>query len=184
MKKLVYGIVALAITIGFTGCSKHEPAPKIAKLNVKFVDSKWDGITVPSDEVCGDYNKKGANSPKLLINNLPSTTNKIILIFNDDSFEQMRNGGHGIVSYEVTEGTKSIEVPSVPSETFNLPTNFKVVKAHGGTPWGKTAGAYLAPCSGGRGNSYSMRVEAIHDFNSEEKKPSLLGDAHLKMGIY
>ena len=184
MKKLVYVAAALAITVVLTGCGKYEPVPNMAKLNVKFTDSKWNGRTVPSDEVCGNYNSKGANSPKLLINNLPNTTNKIILTFSDDTFSGMSNGGHGIVSYKVTEGTKSIEVPSIPSETFNLPKNFESVQSHGGTQWGKTAGAYLAPCSGGRGNSYSMMIEAIHDFNSENKKPSLLGDAHLRIGIY
>lgn len=184
MKKLVYGAIVLAIAVGFTGCGKYEPVPNMAKLDVKFADSKWDGRTVPIDEVCGSYNSKGANSPKLLITNLPSTTNKVILTFSDDTFTKMSNGGHGIVSYKVDEGTKSIEIPSFPSETFNLPSNFKSIQSHGGTQWGKTAGAYLAPCSGGRGNSYSMMIEAIHDFNLEDKKPSLLGESRLKMGSY
>jgi hypothetical protein len=156
MKKLVYGVVALAITVGFTGCGKYDPVPNMAKLNVKFADSKWDGKTVPKNEVCGRYNSKDAKTPRLLINNLPSTTNKIILSFSDETYTKMSNGGHGVISYKIIEGTKRIEVPSVQSETFNLPTNFKSVQSHGSAR--NTDGAYLAPCSGGRGNTYSITL--------------------------
>lgn len=182
MKKIVYSVVSLAIIVGFTGCGKYEPVPNMAKLNVKFIDSKWDGDRVPKDEVCSRYNSKSAMSPKLLISDLPSQTNKVILSFSDETYTQMSNGGHGIVSYKVIEGTKSIEVPSFKSETFTLPINFKSIRAHGSSK--NTNGAYLAPCSGGRGNNYSVTVEAIHDFNSDNKKPLLLGTSYLKMGRY
>lgn len=182
MNKLIYGTVALAVVVGFTGCGKYEPVPNMAKLNVKFVDSNWDGTTVPKNEICGRYNSKTAMSPKLLITNLPSQTNEIILSFSDETYTKMSNGGHGVVSYKVSEGIKSIELPSFKSETFDLPTNFKSLVSHRSSR--NTNGAYLAPCSGGRGNIYSVKIEAIHDFNSEDKKPSLLGDAYLKMGKY
>lgn len=183
MKKLIYGVL-LTMLVGLTGCIKNEVKPNMTKLSVNFADSKWNSEKVPSDEVCSDFNLKGAKSPRLLITNLPKRTNKIILTFSDDTFSGMNNGGHGVISYEITGYKKSIVIPSISSETFTLAKNFKSVKSHRGTQWGKTAGAYLAPCSGGRGNTYSVKIEAIHDFNIKDKKPLLLGSDSLVMGIF
>jgi len=182
MKKLIYGAISLAIVGGLTGCGKYQPVPNMTKLNVNFEDSKWDGKNVPQDEVCKKYNSKIASSPSLSINNLPNKTNKIILSFSDETYKPMSNGGHGVVSYQVTEGTKSIKIPSLKSETFTLPTKYKSIQSHNSAR--NTDGAYLAPCSGGRGNTYSIKIEAIHDFNDDDKKPLLLGDSYLKMGTY
>lgn len=182
MKKLSLLVVALIVTLGFIGCSKYEPVPNMTKLNANFVDSKWNGQMIPSNEVCGRYNSVKAMTPKLLITNLPSNTNKIILSFSDETFTPMSNGGHGIISYEVKEGTTKVEIPSVQSETFDLPKNIKSVKSHASTR--NTNGAYLAPCSGGKGNTYSVTIEAIHEFDSKDKKPLLLGESYLRMGKF
>lgn len=182
MNKILSSILVLTIGVVFLGCGKYEPVPNMAKLNVKFLDSKWNGKVVPKSEVCSRYNSTTAKSPKLLISNLPSKTNKVILSFSDETYTKMSNGGHGVLSYKVNEGTKSIELPSFESETFNLPPNFDSLNAHASTR--NTDGAYLAPCSGGRGNVYSLKIQAIHEFKSDEKKPLLLGDAYLKLGTY
>jgi len=182
MKKLIYGVVSLAVISGLTGCGKYQPVPNMTKLNVNFTDSKWDGKNVPQNEVCGRYNSKVASSPSLSINNLPIKTNKIILSFSDETYKPMSNGGHGVVSYKVQKSTKNITLPSFKSETFSLPTNYKSIQAHNSAR--NTDGAYLAPCSGGRGNTYSIKIEAIHDFNNDDKKPLLLGESYLKMGTY
>lgn len=182
MKKTVYTAAALALL--FTGCAKYEPSPNMLTLNTQFADSKWDGKMIPKDEVCSKYNKNGGNTPSITINNLPANTNKIILTFSDNNpSSQMMNGGHGVVSYKLTKASSSVTIPSIKGETFDLPTNFKSERAHRATKWGYPAGAYLPPCSGGKGNLYSVKIEAIQEFSSD-KKPMLLGETNLKIGNY
>ena len=90
----------------------------------------------------------------------------------------MADGGHGVISYKLEKDTKSVIVPAVRGETFNLPTNFKSVIAHRGTKYGKTPGAYLAPCSGGKSHTYTVLIQAV-DKNSLE-----LDTAKLTLGKY
>ncbi|MEA3290621.1 MAG: hypothetical protein U9Q04_10630 [Campylobacterota bacterium] len=183
-KKYITGALALAMAIGFSGCAKYEVLPNKVDIKAKFADAKWDGNRVPKDEICSDYNKNGGHSPKIMITNLPKDTNKIILSFNDESVQRMNHGGHGVVGYKVANSSTNVTIPSIKGETFNLPVNFTSENAHNGGQFGKTPGAYLPPCSGGRGNTYSVNIEAIQEFGSDEKKPMLLGDTKLKMGIY
>ena len=183
-KKYVMGAVALAVALGFSGCGKYEPSPNMVKLKAGFADTKWDGKRVPKDEVCSDFNKKGGVSPQLKITNLPKGTTKVVMSYNDETVQKMNNGGHGIVSYKVNGSDSSIVIPSIKGETFTLPSNFKSKKAHAGTQFGKTPGAYLPPCSGGRGNTYSVLIEAIHEYSEADKKPMLLGDTKLRLGTY
>ena len=188
MKKRFY-ITALFILLNFTACSdtpqqKYEIAKDKAQLNVKFLDKKWDGITVPKDEVCSDHNPKGGESPALVIDNLPTQTNYILLSFSDETFKGMRNGGHGILGYEVTAGTSKLTIPSVKGETFTLPDKFKMVREHQGTQFGKKEGAYLPPCSGGSNNLYTLEIKAIQKPTDPKGAYIVLGDANISLGRY
>ena len=51
-------------------------------------------------------------------------------------------------------------MPSVPGHTFDLPPSFKIIEAHRGPGWDK-AGAYMPPCSGGKGHAYYLTVKSI-----------------------
>lgn len=136
-----------------------------ADLKVDFIDKKWDGVTVPKDEVCSNYNTKAGSTPPLLISNIPSNGAKIIFTYNDKTFTKMDNGGHGILALPIAHNTKSISVPAVAGETFAISKMFEVVEAHTGTRFNKTAGAYLAPCSGGKNNTYTVNISVVDDGN-------------------
>lgn len=136
-----------------------------AELKVEFTDAKWDGITVPKDEVCSDYNLEAGSTPALKISNIPANTAKIVFIYNDKSFTQMDDGGHGVLSYKIQKDLKEVEVPALQGETFELENGFESVTAHTGTRFKKVAGAYLAPCSGGKENTYTVNINAVDENN-------------------
>ncbi|MDY0052778.1 MAG: hypothetical protein RBR65_09585, partial [Aliarcobacter sp.] len=62
-------------------------------LKVEFSDSKWDGVTVPKDEVCSNFNDKAGSTPPFKISNIPAGTAKIVFIYSDKTFTKMDNGG-------------------------------------------------------------------------------------------
>ena len=90
----------------------------------------------------------------------------------------MDNGGHGVVSYKIQKGLKEVEVLALKGETFELENGFESVNAHTGTRFNKVAGAYLAPCSGGKGNTYTVNINAV---DAENKT---LASAELVLGKY
>lgn len=184
-KKYFMMIIVLTAAIGFSGCGKYDPSPNMVELKAEFTDSKWDGNTVPKDEVCEKYNKKGGSTPSLKITNLPKGTNKIVLTFSDNNPRaKMLNGGHGVIGYKVSQDTNSLIIPPLKGQTFDLPVNFESIADHRGTQWGLKAGVYLPPCSGGRGNPYDVIIEAIHEYKETDQKPMLLGDTRLRLGTY
>lgn len=149
-----------------------------AELKVQFTDAKWDGITVPKDEVCSDYNIKAGSTPALKISNIPTKTAKIVFIYNDKSFTKMDDGGHGVLSYKIKKDLKEVEIPALKGETFELENGFESITAHTGTRFNKVPGAYLAPCSGGKGNTYTVNINAV---DAENKT---LASSELILGKY
>lgn len=134
-------------------------------LKIDFMDKKWDGIIVPKDEVCSNYNIEAGSTPAFKISNIPVNATKIIFSYNDKTFTKMDNGGHGVIAYNISKGSKVTEVPSLLGETFKVDKGFEIVQPHTGTRFNKTAGAYLAPCSGGKNNTYSVTVTVVDDVN-------------------
>jgi hypothetical protein len=147
-------------------------------IDVSFVDEKWNGKVIPLDEVCSNYNIEAGSTPGLFIDNLPDGAKKVIMKFNDKTFTKMDNGGHGILSYEIEEGSTNVEIPPQIGETFDLDEGFKVVEAHTGTRFKKKAGAYLAPCSGGKGNTYTVDISIVDSENN------VLATKELVLGKY
>jgi len=171
MKKLLLSLLTIAsiATLGLNA----------ANMNANFADPEtWGGEVVPNDSVCSDYNMEAGSTPEIILRNIPKGTKDIILSFSDETYKGMRNGGHGVLSYTLEENTRSVIIPTVEGETFDLPKNFKSVIAHRAGKFGKTPGAYLAPCSGGKGNTYSVLIQAV-DKNSAE-----LDSATLTLGTY
>ncbi|MGB5920421.1 hypothetical protein [Arcobacter sp.] len=147
-------------------------------IEVSFTDKKWDGKIIPLDEVCSNYNVEAGSTPGLYIENLPDGAKKVILKFNDKTFTKMDNGGHGILSFDIEEDVANVEIPPQIGETFELDEGFSVVNAHTGTRFGKQEGAYLAPCSGGKGNTYTVDISIL---NSDSK---VLASKELILGKY
>ena len=155
------------------------PLAAAADMGVAFVDSAWDGKTVPEGEQCGKFGGSG-RSPELRVSGIPSTADSLMIDFSDRSFVAMDNGGHGKIAFSIEAGVGEIVVPRVDGHTLDLPAGFTVVAAHQAPNWDK-AGAYLPPCSGGRGNGYYLTVRAVHQTDGEQE---VLAEVELEMGKY
>ena len=150
-----------------------------AELELSFVDSAWDGDLVPDGQQCQKFEGRGA-TPEIKVSGIPSGANALILEFSDRSYKPMDDGGHGKLGYEIEPGAGEVTIPSVAGHTTDLPEGFYVVAEHQAPNWDK-AGAYLPPCSGGRGNSYYVTVKAVHRMGDENHEQA---SAVLEMGKY
>ena len=176
MKRSFNGLSAvLALVVSACQTTSFVAVENVAKLNVSFAEPVWNGVAVPKDQVCKRYGGEGAG-PRLKIENVPTGTNAIIVSYNDKSFAPMDNGGHGVLQFSpVSSGV--VVLPSVAGETNTLPdgvTSFK------GTSWG----AYIAPCSGGRGNLYTADIQAVSLPTKEGQPGKLIGEGSIKLGEY
>ena len=169
MKRLVLGLVTLAFSV--VGLSA-------AGLSAKFTDNIWNQKEVPKSEVCSNYNTKPGSTPSITLDNIPANATAIVLAFSDETFKGMSDGGHGIISYKLDKNTAHVVIPSIQGETFDLPARFSIVTKHRGGKYGKTEGAYLAPCSGGKGNTYSVLIKAV------DHEGKTLSSTTLKLGIF
>jgi len=95
----------------------------------------------------------------------------------------MDNGGHGQFGYKVAKGTTTVTIPSVPGHSFELPNDFFLIKEQQAPRW-DTAGAYMPPCSGGRGNDYYVTIKALVLDSNKLGNSVQLGEAKLEMGLY
>lgn len=95
----------------------------------------------------------------------------------------MNNRGHGKLGIRVEAGATSVNFPSIPGHTFDLPDGAFMVKEHRNPDWA-TAGAYMPPCSGGIGNTYYLTVIAAKIKNFDKKKFKKLAKSKLVMGNY
>ena len=150
-----------------------------AEIEVSFVDPAWDGETVPAGQQCQKFGGQG-ESPALLVTGVPAAADLLTLDFSDGSYAAMDKGGHGKIAYRIELGAGTVTIPSVAGHTMDLPDGFEVVEAHQAPTWDK-AGAYLPPCSGGRGNRYYVTVRAVHRAGEELQ---LLAEAVVEMGKY
>lgn len=162
-KVVVLGAVALVGAIGLNA----------SEMGAKFVDEMWNTKVVPKSEVCSNFNDKAGSTPSIALNNIPAKASKIVLAFSDETFQGMRDGGHGVLAYKIAKNTSSVTIPAVKGETFELPANVTSEIKHRGEKFGKKEGAYLAPCSGGKGNTYSVLIKAVGDDGETLSQTSL-----------
>ena len=161
---------------------KYIPVTNPAKLQISFADPDWNGKKVPSGQQCRGQGGSNPSTPRLMIKGIPPVANAIIMEYSDRSYYLMDNGGHGKIGYRISQNTSEITIPSVPGHSFDLPQGFFLVSKHQGF-WNKDD-AYLPPCSGGRGNSYYVTVNAVYQATPERKEFKLLGQAVLELGKY
>jgi hypothetical protein len=150
-----------------------------ADLQLAFADAAWDGVTVPEGQQCQRFGGQGV-SPELVVSNIPSQANALIVMVSDRSYKPMDNGGHGQFGFSIEPGAATLTIPSVPGHTVDLPAGFFVVKEHQAPTWDKP-GAYLPPCSGGRGNAYYITVKAVHRMGEESHE---LASADIELGKF
>jgi len=177
--KVVFSLSLL--TLYSCVASQYKPVENLVKLDVTFADASWDGKNIPKGQQCNKFGGNGA-TPALIIKNIPVKANALIFEYSDQDNARMNYGGHGQIIYAITPGSTQITVPSVPGHTFELPDYFSLISAHANPGWDK-AGAYMPPCSGGKGNRYYVTVKAVYD--TPDKKNSLfLGESRLNLGRY
>ncbi len=180
--KVTFFCLLAFISLSLLGCTaKYQPVPDMANISVQFASSLWDGKKVPDNQQC---NKFGGNAqtPSLKVSNIPATANAIIVEYSDRSAPHMDNGGHGKIGYKITPGTSEVTIPSVEGHTFELPEQFFIVSPHANPSWDK-AGAYMPPCSGGRGNKYYATIKAVYEA-PEDQQSMLLGKGKIELGKY
>ena len=131
-------------------------------MDAKFADAVWDGIKIPTGQQCQKFEGKSPSTPKLIVSDIAADTSSLVLEYSDRDSEKMNNGGHGRMSYALGSSVTQVEIPSIPGHTFEIPATFKVIEAQRSPGW-DTAGAYMPPCSGGKGHSYYVTIKAITD---------------------
>jgi hypothetical protein len=141
-----------ALTIGGAAYAQQP------QLNLSFADPAWNGETVPEGQHCPLQGGTGA-TPALHVANVPETTTSIKVAFNDETYQPMNDGGHGIIAFAVTPVDGEVDLPSVPGNTADLPEGASVDTASR-APGEYASPGYLPPCSGGQGNTYSATVTA------------------------
>ncbi|HVS66038.1 MAG TPA: hypothetical protein VMT85_21340 [Thermoanaerobaculia bacterium] len=150
-----------------------------AELSASFTDPAWEGEKVPEGEQCQRFGGSG-KTPELKVTGIPDGANALVLEFSDASYAAMDDGGHGKVGYLLEPGATEITVPRAPGHETELQEPFFVVMEHKAPSWDE-AGAYLPPCSGGRGNRYYLTVKAVKRTGDEIQE---LASTLLEMGTY
>lgn len=145
-------------------------------FDVKFADRSWNGSNVPVGQQCQKFGGKSPSTPKLIVNGIPTGSNAIVLEYSDRDSKKMDNGGHGKMSFTYNSPATKVEIPSIPGHTFDIPTAFKMIEAHRSPGWDK-AGAYMPPCSGGKGHAYYVTIKAV-------KGDKVTATTVLEMGKY
>jgi len=129
-------------------------------IEVELADNAWDGMNIPKGQQCEKFGGENPASPKLHVTGIPTGSDSILLAYSDRDSKNMNNGGHGIMSYSIGSMINSVELPSVPGHSYDMPENFTMVEAHRGAGWDKE-GAYMPPCSGGKDHAYYVTVKAM-----------------------
>ena len=127
-------------------------------LDVNFVDSKWDGKTIPEGQQCQKFDGVKPGTPKLSVSGIPAGSDSVVLVYSDRDSKKMNNGGHGIMSYTLAKGANKVQLPIVAGHSYEMPKGFEMIAEHRGAGWDKE-GAYMPPCSGGSGHEYYVTVQ-------------------------
>lgn len=152
-------------------------------VGVRFADPAWDGKKIPAGQVCQKFGGANARSPSLMIENIPAGADALLVSFNDESYAPMDKGGHGVLSF-AHDGSATATLPAVPGETDSLPAGVTAFAKHRGTGWSGTGGAYLPPCSGGRGNTYTIAISAVKMNSDKTSIANKLAEKKFTLGTY
>ena len=138
------------------------------ELTIEFNGKGWDGVKVPSNEICRQYGGNGS-TPPLKISKIPKGTNKLQTEYNAVDYAKLANGGHGVLLYD-HNGSQQASLKSVQGETNEMPKGVSLVSANRWSGQG-----YLPPCSGGTGSRYSVTVKALKDNDVLDQATIIIG---------
>lgn len=143
-------------------------------MRVTFSDKIWEGENIPEIHRC---ETPGAMSPGLIVSDIPTEANFLIMEYNDRDYEPLsKNGGHGTLAYRFEAGTSEVSVPPTPElELDNLPDGVEIVRHN----LGQTKRGYRAPCGGlDHFNVYEVIVYAVN-FGDQD---TILAELNLTLG--
>ena len=172
MKKIRVLIALLFYTISV------QASAATSNLQISFGEnSGWNGKTIPADQLCEKFGGKGS-TPPLYVQNIPQGAYQLRVLFNDETYAPMSNGGHGIIRFSVPAGSQSLTLHQLQGEIDLALSGVVVEQKHLATDWSGTGGAYLPPCSGGSGNTYSVKIQALDENNN------ITSEGRIILGIY
>lgn len=171
----ISGAAVLALSLGVANA-------EATGLQAQLSSPDWNGRSIPAGQQCHRFGGHGA-TPRVAVSGIPAGTQALMLAFSDRDYKPMDNGGHGVIGYLIPPGRHGVvTVPSVRGHTFDLPAGFFVVRAHA-NPTYDIAGAYMPPCSGGKGHMYYVTVEAV-TLDGAGHPAKLLGKTVVDIGRY
>jgi len=181
MKRIPMAALLVLASV-LSGCDtfEYQLADRVAELQVSLADPAWDGYAIPEGQQCKKFGGHGA-TPLLKVSGIPDEANAVIVAFSDRSWFLMDHGGHGMIGLWTGRLHNSIEIPVVAGESFDLPKGMFLEQAHQGGRG--EPGAYLPPCSGGRGNRYFAEVAAVYKGTGDEPT-QLLASGEVFLGHY
>lgn len=181
MKKLrLAAMLALATTLSACDTFDYPIADQVETLQVGLADPAWNGAEVPEGQQCKKFGGHGA-TPPLQVSGIPQGANAVIVAFSDRSWFLMDHGGHGMIGKWTAGSDGSIFIPAIAGESFELPEGMFLEREHQGGRG--EPGAYLPPCSGGRGNRYFAEVVAVRKEAGDEPS-QLLAKGEVFLGRY
>ncbi|MES9862455.1 MAG: type 1 glutamine amidotransferase domain-containing protein [Candidatus Thiodiazotropha sp. LLP2] len=89
--------------------------------------------------------------------------------------------GKTLTSFTNEEESVAGFTKKMPFLMFDLPDNFFLIEAQRAPSW-DMEGAYLPPCSGGKGNDYYVTIKAVSEINGGIRK--ILSEVELPLGQY
>lgn len=155
-------------------------SPALPELRVTLTDAAWNGQAVPTGQQCRRFQGQG-NTPALRVENIPAGANAILLAFNDETYQPMNNGGHGIVGFRIT-GNSATLAPFPGEVTTGLPQNTFIEAENRSGGFGGPG--YLPPCSGGQGNTYSVTVLAVSKSDTNPADNKILAQSRVTLGKF
>ncbi|MFZ5341890.1 MAG: hypothetical protein ACOZBL_05135 [Patescibacteria group bacterium] len=183
MKRIVL-LSLFVLVLALVGCVEKNVKPvdpNAPQFSVSLADPAWNGKSVPSGQQCLRFGGKNPMTPALSVKNLPPEANGLIMEYSDRTYSPMDRGGHGKIAYLAPAGQKDFSVPSIQAQVKTVPEGFVSISNSKSGGW-DTDGAYLPPCSGGKGNSYVIDVWAVKITGDKVEK---IGDkVVVKLGYY
>lgn len=175
-------LLPLFLLLSACGVTAYHEAAQVSDLSIQLVEPGWSGKVIPDGQQCKKFGGNG-HSPQLYISHIPGDAQAIIVEFSDRSWFPMNHGGHGKIGIVIKPGQTELRFPSVAGESFELPNNrmfiFHQHRGGRGEP-----GAYLPPCSGGRGNQYYADVKAVKQVDIDQQTAVLVGQGSIMLGTY
>ena len=152
----------------------------VPPLTIEFADSSWNGTVVAANQQCQKFGGIQPGTPVLHITVIPRGADAIVMEYSDRDSEKMNNGGHGVLGYKLDAEVSEVIIPSLAGHTFEVAEPFYSIAPHRSPKW-DIAGAYMPPCSGGKGHEYYVSVKAVKKNNSET---TVLASTVFELGKY